>query len=250
MFSILNIIKTRKIPLGYIVIGSILICVVVLLFITSKSEQKKLEEELLYGKDISMNSTGSDSIYVSNRVQVALDSVFYDDNYIALRIKLTNNSSSIVEVSASIPSIYKNVDLSAKPGAVCIQYIIIGDDRASYYDMDVSITQNSKVLGKGLIHIVQDPSKATVLNEKSVVYFSEEMEIYSIGKHDTAAFFLFKNKTNEVKMVTMETLTYSYKTTVPQTKNYYSFAMGLGNTKISVNTFDINIETADDIIIK
>ena len=242
--------KKVKIPLGYVIIGSLLAIVLIALFATTEVQQEMAKQEELYGKNISMTSTGSDSIYVNSGVQVALDSVYFKDNYIALRIMLTNNSGAAVEVEASIPSIYKNASLSSKPGGTCIQYIIIGDDRASSYDMDVTITQKTKTLGYGTIHIVQDPSRATVLTEQNVIFFNEEMEIYLLGKHDNAAFFLFKNKTADVKEVSMATKTYSYKTIVPPDKNYYDFAMGLGNTSISVNTFDVNIETTDEIIIK
>ena len=240
-----------KLPLGYVIIGSLIVITFVLFLVTAgDSPVFNNKEESLYEKDISMNSNGSDAIYVSNGVQVSLDSVYYQDNYIALRINLSNNSGSPVYVSAAIPFINQKVEVSAKAGASSMKYIVIGDDRASTYDMDVKITQGDKTLGSGIIHIVHSPEKATVLTENTVIYFDEEMEIYCLGKHENSTFFMFRNKTDAVKSVSLLSRTYSYKVTVPPNKNFYNMAVGLSNSMVSVNAFNIEIEDADDIIIK
>lgn len=234
---------------GYIttaILIDILVLFMLLFIGTSKYEEYKVET---YGTDISMTSNGNDTILLQDGLHISLESIYHNDNFIALQIIVKNNTSSSVKVAAGIESIEQYTDLIIPSEQTFGKYITIGDSRASSYDMKIEVYKNDSIYAQGTIHVAQDVDKSTILTNTDVIHYDTDIELYYLGNYDNTCFLKVVNNTEQTKKIVMQNDAMAFESIAPSGTSYI-WADGLGTMTITMDTFHITVEDANDITIE
>lgn len=241
--------KYVKNPLNivYIVISVLIFSSFV--FVIGKKEMDDYIEENLTER-FEFDSDGCGNVYVRDGLLVSFETIYYENNFIALMVKMENNTGTEAEVVASIESLEESI--SFKSNGVHREYLIIGDSQYSIYDVNLSLKQGTRILAEGVVHVKHSAENGTTFLEKTTVYFKPEMEIYYLGSHDNTLFMIFDNKTPMDLSVSFTNDECGFSLSVPRETYKYTYVSGIGSSGMNVNAFDISIKevSAEDIKIE
>lgn len=229
--------KTLKKP-KYLII--VVLIAIIMLIIGGLEITHDIEEyiEETQGIKIDMNSNGSSTIYVKDGVIVSLQGVYHNDNFIAIKVKGTNNNVDPVTITAKIGELEEEIEFTVLDEAY--QYIVIGDSMASSYEFDVLIEQRGLPLASGVVHITQDTNNAVVLETEDMLLHTQELEVYYLGNNETTHFFRIRNNYSEPKNIKFIGELSGFDVNVENGHNTYVAIDGLGNTTITLTSFEIS----------
>lgn len=235
--------KLFKTP--YFVMGFIGVLVVLIIITLNGTHEVSEYVEKNYGITIDMDSNGNENIYVKDGVIVSFQNVYHNDNYIALKVEVKNNDRfEPLQITASIKGLEQEISFTVVEEDY--GYLMIGDSQASTYDVDVLIEQKGLPLASGVVHITHNKENASVLTSNDILTFSEKLKVLYLGKDADAHFFSITNDYKKAKNIAFNGGSSSFHVNVDVGKNQYIYVKGLGDTNISIQSF--NIEVRDVIV--